>query len=411
MSLDPKLARIDKHLYTDAAPETWHRNVRTFLIGRHVDMKPFLTWIEARGTRKITEGDLTSMRRVDGVMIDFDPVQAAQELSSWLNPPLEKSATAQRTFHKVEELNGAEVYRRLVVPLGLVAPSITRRNALRDKIQQPIAAKSMTTIMDAVEVYEANMLAFCKAGGTEPADDERRAQLMKLLPANTSMENMQRADEQTTAEELIEWFRRKSIFVSEHGGKDGGAHITEQVPPPLPIWTYNGDDPELQAFYNGDDGPPDREHEDLTEEDVSAMNDAELLAFVRGGGGFRGGTKGGFRKGKGKERQWFKREAKTRGEPPPRGAGDLRCINCGGTGHGWRACTKPECPRELRPCLNCGKPGHMLRDCKAPKAALALEGGKSAAASGVKPQYALVCRAEVASDSEARVRGRPYAKV
>ena len=220
--------------------------------------------------------------------------------------------TFQRTFHNVEELNGAEVYRRLVVPLGLVAPSITRRNALRDKIQQPIAAKSMTTIMDAVEVYEANMLAFCKAGGTEPADDERRAQLMKLLPANTSMENMQRADEQTTAEELIEWFRRKSIFVSEHGGKDGGAHITEQVPPPPPIWTYNGDDPELQAFYHGDDGPPDRECEDLTEEDVSAMNDTELLAFVRGGGGFRGGTKGGFRKGKGKgkERQWLKGGAK-----------------------------------------------------------------------------------------------------
>ena len=80
------------------------------------------------------------MRRDDGVMIDFDPVHAAQELWSWLNLTLEKSATAP--FHNFEELNGAEVYRRLVVPLGLVAPSITRRNALLDKIQQPIAAKS-----------------------------------------------------------------------------------------------------------------------------------------------------------------------------------------------------------------------------------------------------------------------------
>ena len=81
-------------------------------------MKPFLKRIEARGTRKITEGDLTSMRRDDGVMIDFDPVQAAQELWSWLNLTLEKSATASRTFHNVEELNWAELYRRLVCPLG-----------------------------------------------------------------------------------------------------------------------------------------------------------------------------------------------------------------------------------------------------------------------------------------------------
>ena len=39
-------------------------------------------------------------------IIDFDQVQA-QELWSRLTPTLKKSASSQRTFHNVEELNGA----------------------------------------------------------------------------------------------------------------------------------------------------------------------------------------------------------------------------------------------------------------------------------------------------------------
>ena len=37
--------------------------------------------------------------------------------------------------------------------------------------------------MDAVAAWEADMLAFIKAGGTEPDDEDKRAQLIKILPA------------------------------------------------------------------------------------------------------------------------------------------------------------------------------------------------------------------------------------
>ena len=47
---------------------------------------------------------------------------------------------------------------------------------------------------------------------------------MKLLPTNISMENRHRAAEQPTSEDLIDWFTRKAIFVSEQGGKDSGAN-------------------------------------------------------------------------------------------------------------------------------------------------------------------------------------------
>jgi hypothetical protein len=55
-----------------------------------------------------------------------------------------------------EELNGAEVYRRLVTPQ--LSTSFIRRNALRDKIQSPQKAKSMSSVMDAVDLWEADLL-------------------------------------------------------------------------------------------------------------------------------------------------------------------------------------------------------------------------------------------------------------
>ena len=49
LKLDFKLTRIDKHLYQDSAPETWRKNVRTYLLGTHPDMVLILDWIGARG--------------------------------------------------------------------------------------------------------------------------------------------------------------------------------------------------------------------------------------------------------------------------------------------------------------------------------------------------------------------------
>ena len=53
LKLDTKLALLDKHKYSDSAPETWHKKVRTYLVGAHIDMKPFLDLIEGRGALKI----------------------------------------------------------------------------------------------------------------------------------------------------------------------------------------------------------------------------------------------------------------------------------------------------------------------------------------------------------------------
>ena len=75
------------------------------------------------------------MGTVDGVMVDFDPIQCFTAMWSWLSLTFGKSVHANRAFSNFEELSGAELYRWLVTPQLLT--SIIRRNALRDKIQSP----------------------------------------------------------------------------------------------------------------------------------------------------------------------------------------------------------------------------------------------------------------------------------
>ena len=57
--------------------------------------------------------------------------------------------------------------------------------------------------------YESNMLAFCKAGGVEPPDEERRAQPMKILPSDTSIQMQRTADDAKIDEDLIDWMTRR----------------------------------------------------------------------------------------------------------------------------------------------------------------------------------------------------------
>jgi hypothetical protein len=145
-------------------------------------------------------------------MIDLDPLQVARELWSWISLTLEHSSSAQRTFHLVEELNGAEVYRQLVSPLGITKASVKRRSTLRDKVQNPVRAKNWQSILDALSDWNHNKLAFSKAGGTAHSDEDERDQLHKILPAGISHDMLSHAHDQPTVEKLVEWMKGKAIL-------------------------------------------------------------------------------------------------------------------------------------------------------------------------------------------------------
>ena len=49
-------------IFLGFSTETWHKNVRTFLLGCHLDMVLILDWIEARGMEVITAASLKQMQ-------------------------------------------------------------------------------------------------------------------------------------------------------------------------------------------------------------------------------------------------------------------------------------------------------------------------------------------------------------
>ena len=133
---------------------------------------------------------------------------------------MDMSIHAQTAFSNSEELNGAEIYRRLVTPQ--LSTSIIRRNAVRDKGQSPVKAKAMNSVMDAVDLWEADLLACKKAGSKEPEEDEKCAQLMTILPSNLSFEMLSNADNMgnQSSGPLIDWMRAKSTFINDHAAKE-----------------------------------------------------------------------------------------------------------------------------------------------------------------------------------------------
>ena len=127
-------------------------------------------------------------------------------------PDCGKSAHANRIFHNVEELNGAEVYRRLIVPTS--PTSVLRRNVLRDRVQNARQAESMATITDSViDEWGPARIAFGKAGGKEHETEEQCSQIMKMLPDSLSFEMLSTADDYKDPEEFIGWLRQKSRFI------------------------------------------------------------------------------------------------------------------------------------------------------------------------------------------------------
>ena len=90
----------------------------------------------------------------------------------------------------------------------------------------------------------------------------------------------------------------------------------------------------------------------MTEEQVAAMSDTELLAFVRSSGSFKEGKANFGRKGKNGRKGVWKGDRKGggwKGEPPPRDRYDLRCINCGGKVIRKEIAVKKSCRRTRDP--------------------------------------------------------------
>ena len=186
---------------------------------------------------------------------DLDPTwdlnypMPSEAMWSWLNLAIGKCASARLSFDIVKPLNGAEVWWKLVQPAN--SKSVHRRNALRDKAQNPTSSPTMAGIMAYVEKSDKAMAMFLSADGAPMSNEDQLAQLQKILPHLLSMEMSMRVDDFKELQLLRDWMDAKATFIRERGGKQ--AHIAEaelhQPPPALPSQDPSGQGDVYEGEY------------------------------------------------------------------------------------------------------------------------------------------------------------------
>ena len=117
---DEKVAQNPVYQWSEAHQQGWMETTKNYLIGRHWEMRNLLIWAENFQRRTITTQDVEQLVRDQPHMSDtrFDPVKASGDLWSYLNLNIGLAGKARAKFKSAQDLNGLDVWRRIVVPLA-----------------------------------------------------------------------------------------------------------------------------------------------------------------------------------------------------------------------------------------------------------------------------------------------------
>ncbi len=328
---DDKLTAQDEYKFDGSkGGDKWKGKVERYFISKVPALKNIFIWAEKSDMEIIDEGlfvravvrhdgmDKTQMELVNSAIWGF--------LSGCLG------GEAETMFKQAEMLNGIDAWRRVVRYID--HRRSIRLETLRDEVRalhlKPI--KNVEGVAVGIAEFENKIREYEAAGGKQVDEDEKKNDLLKILPAEISSALLWRASEPGGYQLFRDMVVRQSAKVMLNKRR-------------LPVHAIE----ETAA------------DEDDEEIDFRSINNIEdLVAAVqrmagRGRGfGQRAGGAGGRRVGASNTR-----DSGSKQPPPVRRA--RRCPNCSQEHEG--RCTKPEVPRNERTCWGCGKKDHLSRDC------------------------------------------------
>ena len=216
--------------------------------------------------------------------------------------------------------------------------------------------------------FDRNIKLFEEMNGTKVPDDEKKMDLLDILPSelrkNLHWRSIDLREDYVSFRNHVR-SSTNDIIYHEGGFKAPLNAVAAMVEPEDLQCSPCGD----QGFDELDDGQK--------QEVMNVMNKYGLNAFQKVK---PGGVGGGGKRPYGGQQQ---RSPQPRQSPGGAGAPSAKkCINCGSVDHMTSDCNKAEVPRDKRPCWKCGKPGHLGRDCRGggPKAIGNVEHGVDLAA-------------------------------
>ena len=233
------------------------------------------------------------------------------------------SSEADTIFKGADDLQGIDAWRRIVryIDHGKSIKLEQMRREMKTQHLKPI--KNMESVAIGIAEFELRLKEYAEIGGTIPDDDEKKSDLLNILPGALRESLLWRATDPGPYARFRDMVRSQAA-----------RSLLQQQRLPL---------------HRVEESSP--THDEPEEElNLEAMSRDDLLAFVKKGGG----------------------NPRFRRQPQPRGG------NSGGAGNGAKAprrcpnccqehkelkCPHPPIDIKDRPCWKCGKKGHVSKNC------------------------------------------------
>ncbi len=232
------------------------------------------------------------------------------------------SGTARQTFKATARHDGLNVWRKLTLEINSRTDCV--RHGLRNKCQQVTQASGLETVWQAIADWETLYTHYLDAGGAEMNFEDRRGQMLRILPKDLRRDVFRRLTDFKSIPDLKEWIREQLELEKDWDATDRSA----PRPRAVGVVDHGGDEPSAAVL-----GPTDEDMEALLALTADSPPE-EVLAVQKRFQKFNG------------SRPWRPRAGPTRAAGGQFTAGETRlpgdsrgreqkCVNCGKAGpHG-----------------------------------------------------------------------------
>jgi hypothetical protein len=273
------------------------------------------------------------------LMTELNPFVISHHLWGFFQHGLHDDA--RRTFKGEKRQDGFNIWR--ILTLEINSQTDCRRHGIRTRVQNPPQAADNQSLKKALASWQETYNEYIDAGGPPMDFEERRTQLLKILPKTLRLELFKNLRDYTSIPQIKEWIRLETEYEQEWEASDAAARGNRKA---------------LNALEPGPEG----EQEMPSPEDMQALMTlgpestlAEILAVQNRMQRYNPRQqRGAARPDRGAGGKFQPRAAPTGGAQGAGGQSALKCLNCGGAHY---ASDSKEAKRDLkaRPCFKCGE--------------------------------------------------------
>ena len=202
---EEKTAR-DKQMAYDGNAEagaSWRSDVYDYFVSKWPDCEPWLRWSEDQGATAITREAIDEHKRSDVEMTEIDPYVFGHHVWGFLQHCL--TGSARQIFKAAKRQDGMNVWRQLVLEIN--SKTDCRRHSLRNKCQSQGQVTDVKRVKRAIADWEELYSQYLDAGGSEMVFEDRRGQLLRILPTALRREVFRNMQSLKSLDEIKEWIR------------------------------------------------------------------------------------------------------------------------------------------------------------------------------------------------------------